>query len=867
MDASHPSTGEMARLVWRLSRAKLTVISAVTHLCAAIICTSPSLTSNSDVPPFSLQRYLSSWLFIIVTQFTTHFFGEVYDKASDELNIHATPLTGGSRVLVQNKLGTRFTLGLAIFTCAISLTIATFIVPSPARQLAYVMLCLALAYTVPPIILNHRALGELDASFITSVLVPHFSAVSQGAVPLFPLVAPSMQLLVIPPTLVKISLFIVLNEADRRPDWATGKVTLPVVLNGRRTAKLHAVLMALAYISAILIILKQTFLVSSPQPEWRHLIALPILSVPAFHAWRLARSLFPTPPYRMDALISPTLFHSTLLVWSILAHSLLVSLPSRGLFEPYIPFILMLGWFTFGNLIFIKVRSRLSSKKDQDASSHSVADSGQDEDVERPITQGENASFDSSRAKKFASPHTTKRSSEGGFNYTHDVVIVGGGIGGLVSAITLHKLGIRPIVLERRREQDFASGADLALWPGAIAILQKLGIPRAFFTSTCYPLHTVLMCNMAFNNDGSPPTAEVLKTIDMKEVTADTPHNFVLVARQRLMGAIKQLLPPDLIVYQASVISVDESEDPPGVSVTYELLDKGVKLTQTVTGRISIGADGARSLAREHVTAACGSPGSGKPEFCNEVTYRGVLDVSNASSDSTSSTIKERLTTMLPDGPDAAVMRINYGGGFRSSFGYMSADGNVAYWWVKKAATERPVYRGKLETCDWPYPLNVLHDLTPDHAFYLHATEEAPPSPRWSSNRVALVGDAAHVMTPNMGQGACLATEDAFILCVLLRRYWGEPDGHIEAFYQYEFVRKTFTESRGQTYGRKFSRLIGVWIREALLKRIPASLFTKILRKNNFPVNSYVEIFDSFKSEGDSFQKSIAGPSGKASID
>lgn len=762
-------------------------------------------------------------------------------------------------MLVQKQLGTRFTLGLAIFTCTISVIIATFVVPPAARQLAYVMLGLALAYTVPPFILNHRAMGELDASFITSVLVPHFSAVSQGAVPLFPMLVPSLQLLIIPPTLVKIALFIVLNEADRRPDWASGKITLPVLLNGRRTAKLHAVLMALAYASALLIILKQTFLVS-PRPEWHHLIALPILSVPAFYAWRLSRALLPVPPYRMDALVPPALFHSTLLVWSVLAHSLLVSLPNRGLLQPYTPFILILAWITFGNSLSVKFRSRISPGKDHDAANN-VSDSTQDGDVERPLAQSDDVNSDLSRNKQPFSLRTTHCLPEGGSNYTHDVVIVGGGIGGLVSAITLHKSGLRPIVLERRHENDFGSGADLALWPGAIAILQKLGIPPSFFTTTCYPLRTVLMCNMEFNNDGSPPTAEVLKTIDMEKVTGDTPHNFVLVARQRLMDAIMQIVPSDIIVHQASVVGIDENESPPGVSVTYELFDNGAKTTQTVTSRIVIGADGARSLAREHVTAACGSPGSGKPEFCNEVTYRGVLDVSNAASDSASSTIKERLTVILPDGPDAAVMRINYGGGFRSSFGYMSADGNVAYWWVKKASTERPRQRCKLETCDWPYPLNILHDLTPDHAFYLHATEEAPPSPRWSSNRVALVGDAAHVMTPNMGQGACLATEDAFILCVLLRQNWDEPDGHVEAFYQYEFVRKKFTESRGQTYARKFSRLIGVWIREALLKRIPASLFTKILRKNNFPVDSYLEIFNSFESHGNAEQISIGGSS------
>jgi 2-polyprenyl-6-methoxyphenol hydroxylase-like FAD-dependent oxidoreductase len=44
--------------------------------------------------------------------------------------------------------------------------------------------------------------------------------------------------------------------------------------------------------------------------------------------------------------------------------------------------------------------------------------------------------------------------------------------------------------------------------------------------------------------------------------------------------------------------------------------------------------------------------------------------------------------------------------------------------------------------------------------------------------------DACHAVTPNNGQGACMAIEDAFVLAVLLRQYWHQPDGHVEAFYQ-----------------------------------------------------------------------------------
>lgn len=851
---------ETIQLVWQLSRAKMTIITAVTHLCAAILSTSPHL-NNSHIAPvsFSVQLYLRSWIFILVTQFTTHFFGELFDQASDKLNVHATPLTGGTRILVRKQLGVRFATRIAMFSCLLSIILALFVVPSPARPLAFVMLILALAYAIPPLILNHRALGELDASLITSVLVPHFSAVSQNAVPLFPLINPSLMLLVIPPALVKIALFLVLNEADRRPDWASGKITLPVILNQSRTAQLHAFLMASAYASALFIVFTQVFQTSSSQPHWHYLLVLPFLAVPATLAWRLSLAMLPSPPYRMDSLIPPTLFHSTLLVWSILAHTLFISLPYQGLIQPYTPFVSILAWFTFKNLLRAVPRSHASSKVQSDTFPNTDIESnlpsatgdGHEQAPDNDPNTGSNPDL------KQLLTHQSQSTNSETVDHIHDiydVVIVGGGVAGLIAAITLHKLGLRAVVLERRSSDEAVLGADLALWPGAIAILQKLGIQSSFFTSTCYPLHTVLMCNMDFSNDGSPPIAQILKTIDMRQVTEQTCHDFLLVSRQKLMDAINSLVPSDIVIPRATVVNVTEQEHPSSVYVTYELIENDIKTKHTVSARVCIGADGAHSRLRAHVAAACGASGDrGEPQFCNEVCYRGVLDASDVSNDLASVELKQRLTSMLPDGPDAATMRINYGAGLRSSFGYMNADGDVAYWWVKKVQSEVPQHKGKLQTCDWPYPLNVLHDLTPENAFYVHPIEDGSPLPRWSSNRVVLVGDSAHVVTPNMGQGACLATEDAFILAVLLRQFWDKPDGHVEAFYQYEFIRKPFaqaiaSESRKQLFLGQLSSWIGVWARETLLRIVPTSVLIKTLRKNNFPIQSYLEDYEMFQS-------------------
>ena len=95
----------------------------------------------------------------------------------------------------------------------------------------------------------------------------------------------------------------------------------------------------------------------------------------------------------------------------------------------------------------------------------------------------------------------------------------------------------------------------------------------------------------------------------------------------------------------------------------------------------------------------------------------------------------------------------------------------------------------------WPEPLRTLAAASnpEDVSSYCHAITDRAPLSKWSRENVTLIGDACHSTTPNMGQGACMAIEDAYILGVLLKTYWGQPDGHTEAFYQYERARKAHT--------------------------------------------------------------------------
>jgi 2-polyprenyl-6-methoxyphenol hydroxylase-like FAD-dependent oxidoreductase len=95
---------------------------------------------------------------------------------------------------------------------------------------------------------------------------------------------------------------------------------------------------------------------------------------------------------------------------------------------------------------------------------------------------------------------------------------------------------------------------------------------------------------------------------------------------------------------------------------------------------------------------------------------------------------------------------------------------------------------------------------------------------------VALLGDAAHAMTPNLGQGGCQAIEDALVLAKSFQHYDDVPD----ALIAYQQARKQYVEAivaQSRTAGMVLgpeSRLLST-LRDLLIARLPASLHTQQL--------------------------------------
>jgi 2-polyprenyl-6-methoxyphenol hydroxylase-like FAD-dependent oxidoreductase len=108
------------------------------------------------------------------------------------------------------------------------------------------------------------------------------------------------------------------------------------------------------------------------------------------------------------------------------------------------------------------------------------------------------------------------------------------------------------------------------------------------------------------------------------------------------------------------------------------------------------------------------------------------------------------------------------GGG--SQFGVWPCGTGQFYWFLTKNA---PPGESKTQAAEvlagWAASIREIVEGTPEEAVVQNDIVDRPPLRWWGDESVTLLGDAAHATTPNLGQGACQAIEDAVVLAVCLR--------------------------------------------------------------------------------------------------
>jgi 2-polyprenyl-6-methoxyphenol hydroxylase-like FAD-dependent oxidoreductase len=165
-------------------------------------------------------------------------------------------------------------------------------------------------------------------------------------------------------------------------------------------------------------------------------------------------------------------------------------------------------------------------------------------------------------------------------------------------------------------------------------------------------------------------------------------------------------------------------------------------------------------------------------------------------------------------------------------------DSQTVYWWVAhNAPANRLIAQGDRAAylqeryAGWPHGIGAVIAATPGGAILQNDLIDRVPTRSYYKGRAALLGDAAHPTTPNLGQGANMALDDALVLARALR---DERDAE-SAFARYQRERLPRTRTiveRSWRFGQltRWENPLLVLLRELALKAAPRSTLIKQLR-------------------------------------
>ena len=352
-----------------------------------------------------------------------------------------------------------------------------------------------------------------------------------------------------------------------------------------------------------------------------------------------------------------------------------------------------------------------------------------------------------------------------------DVIVVGGGIGGLAAALSIVQQSNKSVTVLEQAAQFGEVGAGIQLAPNALHVLEQLGVKKAIEDVCVFPKRLVLK---------DVYTAEELAVLDLTDGFQERfGQPYVVLHRSDLHRVLFEAC------QQHDNITFINNQKIQNVTEQDGIVSVNNQNGETFIADAVIGADGLKSKIRKHF--------SDDEPICSEyVAYRGTIPI-------------EEVTSKGDVAMDDVIM-------------WIGPNLHLVQYPVRRGELYNQVvvfktYEYKPEG-DWGTPEEMqqrfagAHPLVERALHYISTQFRWPmfdrlPINNWTDGNITLLGDAAHPMLQYLAQGGVQALEDAFVLGEAL----AENDSYNAAFLQYQAERQP-RSAMVQTSARKWGEII-----------------------------------------------------------
>lgn len=334
------------------------------------------------------------------------------------------------------------------------------------------------------------------------------------------------------------------------------------------------------------------------------------------------------------------------------------------------------------------------------------------------------------------------------------VIVVGAGIGGLTTALTLRRAGLEIVIFEQA-PQLREIGAGIQISPNANRILHRLGLADALRKVAVRPL----AIEIHRWDDGRLLIRQPLA--DLCEQNFGAPYYHI--HRPDLLELLAAALPDGVLHLDHRCVGLVQHADRVEVKFHNDI---------TADADLVVGADGIHSTVRSLIL------GPESPRFSGHVAYRGLVPSARLAH------LGLEVNASMWWGPDHHFVHYFVGEGAR----YVN--------WVAigrgECRVESWTARGEIadalqEFAGWHPQVGAI--ISAAESTNRWALYDRDSLPNWTVGRITLLGDAAHAMLPYMAQGAVQSIEDAAVLAKCLARVDASHD-MTAALLRYEEIRR-----------------------------------------------------------------------------